>query len=94
MLSRVNPQRADATSTRGLHPIVADITRVESLSQLPAVQTVLFAVGYDRSAGHAIEQVYVDGLAVRSGRRCLGAKTFHLHQFDRSLRTIRRRMGG
>ena len=46
----------------GFFPIVADILRPESLSDLPAVDTVLFAVGYDRTSQASIHQVYVDGL--------------------------------
>lgn len=45
--------------------IVADVTRPESLGKLPAADTVLFAVGYDRSAGVAgpsIEDVYAGGM--------------------------------
>lgn len=47
----------------GLRPIIADVTDENSLANLPSVDTVLFAVGYDRSAGIPIEDVYVAGLA-------------------------------
>ncbi|EAQ81885.1 SDR family oxidoreductase [Blastopirellula marina] len=47
----------------GLQPIIADVTDEDSLGDLPAVDTVLFAVGYDRTAGKPIEDVYVAGLA-------------------------------
>jgi nucleoside-diphosphate-sugar epimerase len=43
-------------------PIVADVTRPELLARLPAVDTVLFAVGFDRASGATMEQVYVTGL--------------------------------
>ncbi|HTM53386.1 MAG TPA: SDR family oxidoreductase [Pirellulales bacterium] len=46
----------------GYLPIVADVTRPESLARLPAVDTVLFAVGFDRTSGATLEQVYVAGL--------------------------------
>ncbi len=47
----------------GWEPIVADITQPTSLRDLPRVSTLLFAVGFDRSAGRTIHDVYVGGLA-------------------------------
>jgi nucleoside-diphosphate-sugar epimerase len=55
-------QQADEFARQGLRPIVADVLAPESLTNLPAVQSVLYAVGYDRTAGRSIEEVYVDGL--------------------------------
>lgn len=55
--------RADQFSGRGLKPIVARITDAASIPRLPAVDTVLFAVGFDRREELTIEQVYVGGLA-------------------------------
>jgi len=46
-----------------LLPVVANILDKRSLSELPQVDTVLFAVGYDRSADAPIEEVYPTGLA-------------------------------
>jgi nucleoside-diphosphate-sugar epimerase len=46
----------------GIRPIVADVTRPETLSALPAADTLLYAVGYDRSSGTSRRAVYVDGL--------------------------------
>ncbi len=57
-----SPDRAPRLAALGLHPIVADITQPHSLSQLPAADTVLFAVGFDRSKYDNIEDVYVAGL--------------------------------
>lgn len=54
--------RALEFSQQGIRPIVADICDPASLHQLPAVQTLLFAVGYDRSSGKSQQEVYVDGL--------------------------------
>ena len=56
-------KRAAALRDLGYTPIVADVTRAETLKQLPAADTVLFAVGFDRSAGNSIHDVYVDGLS-------------------------------
>ena len=41
---------------------MADILQPETLTQLPTVDTILFAVGYDRAAGVPIDKVYVGGL--------------------------------
>ena len=49
----------------GIYPIVADVTDTQSLGaigKLENIDTVLFAVGFDRSAGVPIHDVYVDGL--------------------------------
>ncbi|MDH3717472.1 MAG: NAD-dependent epimerase/dehydratase family protein [Planctomycetota bacterium] len=54
--------RADQLSDEGLQPIVADVTRPGTLSGLPGCHTVLFAVGFDRTTGDAIRDVYVEGL--------------------------------
>jgi len=55
--------RADEYRRGGLSAIVADITRPEMLSHLPAVDTVLFAVGFDRAAGPDIHAVYGEGMS-------------------------------
>ena len=67
--------RAAELSGDGIRPIVGDICDPSTLAELPAADTVLFAVGYDRSSGHSQQAVYVDGLrnvlqtiACRTGR--------------------------
>ncbi len=55
-------QRADAFRQRGLLPVLADVTRPETLAALPAAETVLYSVGYDRAAGQSMHEVYVAGL--------------------------------
>lgn len=58
--------RSEARSTQleklGIEPIVADVTRPETLNDLPTADTVLIAVGMDRSKYSDIRMVYVDGL--------------------------------
>lgn len=54
--------RCSALAAAGVRPLVADIMAPETLRRLPAVDTVLFAVGYDRTSGHSIRQLYVAGL--------------------------------
>ena len=55
-------RRAGELAAQGMLPIVADVSRPATLDKLPAVRTVLFAVGYDRKSGLSMEQVYVHGL--------------------------------
>ena len=47
----------------GIVPIIGDVTDAKTLSELPSVDTVLYAVGYDRQSPHSYREVYVDGLA-------------------------------
>ncbi len=54
--------RARALQAEGLVPIVADVTDRRSLEHLPQAQTVLYAVGYDRSGPVPRRTVVVDGL--------------------------------
>ena len=58
--------RSDARAARleeeGLRPVVADITQPDSLDNLPPAETLLFAVGYDRSSRSTLHDVYVAGL--------------------------------
>lgn len=49
--------------SQGVEPIVCDIVRPDSMSRLPNVETVLYAVGFDRASGTTMREVYVAGLA-------------------------------
>ncbi len=55
-------QRADALRQQGYLPIVADITRPETLAGLAVFDSVLSAVGFDRNAGGSIHDAYAGGL--------------------------------
>jgi len=55
-------ERAEAFKRQGYRAIVADVTRPETLSDLPTSETVLFAVGFDHSEGQSIEAVYAGGV--------------------------------
>lgn len=54
--------RAEDLAREGLHALVADVTRPETLRGLPPARTVLYAVGYDPRSHASREQVYVQGL--------------------------------
>ncbi len=49
-------------SRLGIRPVIGDVCDPATLVALPAVETVLFAVGFDRTAGRSQREVYVDGL--------------------------------
>ena len=55
-------QRAEKLRLEGVEPLIGDVTQPATLQQAPAADTVLFAVGFDRTAGYGISEVYVDGL--------------------------------
>lgn len=57
-----NAERAKQFAAEGLRPIVADVLRPETLAELPACDTALYAIGYDRGAGATIHDVYAGGL--------------------------------
>jgi nucleoside-diphosphate-sugar epimerase len=54
--------RAAELELLGLHAVVADVTVPASLSNLAYADTVLYAVGHDRSAVPSIESVFAGGL--------------------------------
>ena len=60
--------RAQELASQGLQPIQADITESQSIAVPADVDTVLFAVGYDRGSGKSIHEVYAGGI-----RRVLNA---------------------
>ncbi|MEM7452816.1 MAG: SDR family oxidoreductase [Planctomycetota bacterium] len=58
-----SPDRARVFQDMGFLPIVTDITDEEPPGKVPVVDTVLIAVGMDRSRYDSIRSVYVNGLA-------------------------------
>lgn len=54
--------RAEWWRAQGYTPHVLDVTSPSTLGELPLSQTVLYAVGHDRSKETSIHQVQVDGL--------------------------------
>lgn len=54
-------RRAEEFQQCGWTPIVWDVTAARS-QPLPDVETIVFAVGFDRSSGRRIDDVYVGGL--------------------------------
>jgi nucleoside-diphosphate-sugar epimerase len=57
-----SPARAEEIAEAGIEPIIADVLRPETLDRLPESDRVFYAVGFDRSAGAAMREVYVEGL--------------------------------
>lgn len=58
-----SPERAAEFAAQGWQPVVGDVCEPATLEQLPAVDAVLYAVGFDRSAGRPQAEVAVDGVA-------------------------------
>lgn len=54
--------RAASFAQQGYAVIIADVTRPETLKDLPTADTVLFAVGHDRDSDQPIETVYAGGM--------------------------------
>lgn len=55
-------ERAAELRSLGFGTIVGDVTESLDLSELTEPDTVLYAVGFDRGAGHTIHDVYVGGM--------------------------------
>jgi nucleoside-diphosphate-sugar epimerase len=55
--------RADELAAAGIEPIIADVTKPQTIRDLPDVATMFWAVGFDRSAGVTFRDAHVDGLA-------------------------------
>src|SRR4051794_24546029 len=54
--------KAEKLAQLGITPVVADVRDPSSLSTIPLPPSILHCVGFDRSAGHSMRSVYVDGL--------------------------------
>lgn len=55
--------RAAEWSQNGITPLIIDISKPIEIAAPMDIDTVLFAVGFDRLAGPSIHEVYVNGLA-------------------------------
>ena len=55
---------AELLAHEAIRPIVADVTQPSTLRNIPAADTLLYAVGYDPASGTSRSAVYVDGLRV------------------------------
>ena len=63
--------RAAELRQQGLHPLVGDLAVGLTLPECGHLDTVLFAVGFDRTPGQKLRDVYVEGL--RHAIACLPA---------------------
>lgn len=59
----VTRSRAGDLAAKGIEPIVGNVTDPESLRHPPEVDTLLWAVGFDRAEAASPRQVHVEGLA-------------------------------
>lgn len=61
-----SPSKAAALAAAAITPLVADLCQPDTLApiaQLGEIETVLFAVGFDRASGKSIREVYAGGVA-------------------------------
>ena len=54
--------KAEKLSTQGIRPLILDLSSPENWPELPAVDVLLWSVGFDRSAGADRTKVWIDGL--------------------------------
>lgn len=54
--------RAERLREEGIRPYVADVTQPSTLAGLPVAETILYSIGFDRTSGRTMHEVYVDGL--------------------------------
>ena len=57
-----NEEHASRLAESGLTPLVGDVLDLGSLQKLPQMDTILYAVGFDRASKHSKRTVYVEGL--------------------------------
>jgi nucleoside-diphosphate-sugar epimerase len=55
-------EQAAQLELQGICPHVGDVTDSLTLPEIASLETVMFAVGYDRTPGKSIQEVYVRGL--------------------------------
>jgi nucleoside-diphosphate-sugar epimerase len=55
-------EHAASFQNQGLKPILGDVLDPEALKLLPEVDTVFWAVGWDRTSGRSMHDVYVTGM--------------------------------
>lgn len=55
-------ERARSLAAEGLNPIIGDVTSAAGPGDLPAIDTLFWAVGFDRAAGASYHAVHVGGL--------------------------------
>jgi nucleoside-diphosphate-sugar epimerase len=55
-------ERARSLAAEGLDPIIGDVTAPAALPDLPAIDTLFWAVGFDRASGASYRDVHVAGL--------------------------------
>jgi nucleoside-diphosphate-sugar epimerase len=55
-------ERYERFLKQGFVPLPCDVTRPQTLGWFEEIDTVLFAVGFDHSAGNSIDEVYAGGM--------------------------------
>ena len=60
--------KAKQLAAEGIRPILMDLSSPENWPELPAIDVLLWSVGFDRSAGADRTKVWIDGLRELLGR--------------------------
>jgi nucleoside-diphosphate-sugar epimerase len=55
-------ERARELAALGIHPLIGDVSMPDSIPELPPVETLFWAVGFDRTAGSTPRDVHLLGL--------------------------------
>ncbi len=57
-----SPRKAAALQSLGIQPVIADVLAPATFAEMPLPGSILYCVGFDRSSGHSMRSIYVDGL--------------------------------
>ena len=60
--------KAEQLAAEGIRPVLMDLSSPEKWPELPAIDVLLWSVGFDRSAGADRTKVWIDGLRELLGR--------------------------
>ena len=55
--------RAAQVAAAGVKPLIGDLMAAQQITLPQGIDTALFCVGYDRTSGHSMHEVYFGGLA-------------------------------
>ncbi len=61
-MAALTRSRADELRAAGIDPIIGDISEPARLGSMLRADTVLYAVGWDRTSGRTFQETYIDGL--------------------------------
>src|SRR5205823_505349 len=57
-----NPMKASAFEKEGIHPVLADLTRPETLRKIPPAHFIIFCAAPDQKDAESYRKIYLDGI--------------------------------